>query len=153
MLYAVLHSCFHPEISVTTKQTLINREQGCFLVKVPVQHLLMECLLCTRHWRQCCFPARHSSSGGQERGWTGSQSTDFPRSSQGSEFRAWHPTSPGSPGLYPCPADSSSTVLSTASDIAPWIAFPFISLSTTVPPPNDWMYYPFNEPCCTYHAG
>ena len=45
VLYAVLHSCFHPEIPVTTKQTLINREKGSFLVKVLVQHMFMECLL------------------------------------------------------------------------------------------------------------
>lgn len=137
VLYAVLHSCFHPEISVTTKQTLINREKGSFPVKVLIQHLFMECLLCTRHWKQCCFPAGHPSSGGQEWWWMGSQSTDFPRSSQGSESRAWHPISSGSPGLHPCPADSSSSVSSTSSDIAPCLAFPFISLSTTVPP--QWL--------------
>ena len=63
VLYAVLHSCFHPEIPVTTKQTLINREKGSFLVKVLVQHMFMECLLCIRHGKQCYFPACHPSSG------------------------------------------------------------------------------------------
>lgn len=78
-----------------TKQTLIDKEKGSFLVKVVylIHAYGLPTLYHRKEW------ALSPSSGWPGVG--GSRSMDFPRSRQGSEFRAWHSSSSRSPTLVP----------------------------------------------------
>lgn len=151
MLYAVLHSCFHPEISVTTKQTLINGEKGSFPVKVLIQHLFMECLLLYPALKTVLLPAGHPPQVARSGGGRDLKAQTF----QG----AIKAVSPG--------PDIRFLLGPRVSTLVPQIPPPQCRpLRLTLPlalhfpskaflplfPPNDWMYYPFNEPCYTYHA-